>query len=328
MRRREFITLLGGAAIAWPLVARAQQPATRVPRIGFLWATSARGAEDQAEGFRHGLRELGYVEGQNIVVEHRWADGNYERLPEFAAELVRMKMDVIMAAAAPAARAAREATATIPIVMVSVGEVVESGFVPSLARPGGNITGQSSMVTETSSKRLELLKEVLPGLTRVAVLWNAANPLKIHDWKETETAARVLNVTLRSIEVRGPDDFDGAFAAIARDRPDALITLPDPLIRSQRERIVAFANNISMPAMCTAKSYVRAGCLISFGADGHELFRRSAMYMDRILKGATPGDLPVEQPTKFELVINLKTARALGIEIPATVLARADEVIE
>jgi putative ABC transport system substrate-binding protein len=329
MRRRDFMTLLGGAAMTWPRAARAQQLPAKIPRIGVLWSTAPSANPQLIEAFRQGLREHGYVEGQNVVVEHRWAEeGRLERLPHFAAELVRLKVDLIVAGAAPAAHAAKQATTTIPIVIANVGEAMESGFVASLARPGGNITGISVFTPQLAAKRLELLKEAVPHLSRIAVLWNATSPTKAIDWRETQIAARVLKLTVQSQEVRGPDDFERAFAAINRDRFDALHVLADPLMASQRARIIAFAAKSRLPTIFDQRNNVEDGGLIAYGTNSRDVYRRAAVYIDKILKGAKPADLPVEQPTKFELIINLKTAKTLGLTIPATVLARADEVIE
>ena len=278
--------------------------------------------------FRQRLRELGYVDGQNIAFEVRSAEGRAERLPDLAADLVRLKVDVIVAGGTPAPLAAKRATTAIPIVMASAGDPVGSGLVASLARPGGNVTGLSLLVPELGGKRLQLLKEVVPGVSRVAVLWNAANPYPVLVWRQTEAAARALGVHLQSLDVRGPDDLEGAFAAATRGRAGALITVEDPLTFGQRKRIVDFAARARLPAMYGFREFVDAGGLMSYAASLADLSRRAATYVDKILKGAKPADLPVEQPTKFELVINLKTAKALGLTIPPSVLIRADQVIQ
>ena len=313
--------------LAVPVAAEAQATA-KVPVIGLLDATSLSARAELVGSFRQGLREFGYVEGRNILIEYRWAEGRFDRLPGLAADLVRARVDVIAALAIPAALAAKRATTTIPIVMVGVTQPVESGLVASLAQPGGNITGLSSFSAELSAKRLELLKEFVPGLKRVAVLWNPGNPGKAGDWREVQVAARALGVTVQSREVRSRDEFEKTFNVISKDRPDALFAVGDPLILDQRGRIVAFAAKHRLPAIYEHWVYADAGGLVAYGPDIRELYRRAASYVDKILKGAKPADLPVEQPTKFELVINLKTAKALGLTIPPSLLLRADQVIE
>jgi ABC-type uncharacterized transport system substrate-binding protein len=325
MRRREFITLLGGAAAPWPIAARAQQ-AGKLYTIGLLSAGLA--PADVSSPFPDALRELGWIEGKNVAFEHRYAENRLERLPGFAAELVRQNVDVIVAFGTLAPLAAKHATRTIPIVMTAAGDPVGSGLVLSLARPGGNVTGMSLMAPDLGGKRLELLKEVLPRIARVAVLWNAANPYPALVFKETQAAGRTLGIEVQSLEVRGPDDFDGAFEAVRRSRPDALITVEDPLTGSHRKLIADFAAGHQLPALHGLREYVAAGGLMSYGAHLPDLHRRAAGYVDKILKGAKPADLPVQQPTKFELVLNLKTAKALGLKISPSLLARADEVIE
>jgi putative ABC transport system substrate-binding protein len=322
-KRREFITLLGGAA-AWPLAARAQQ-AGKVHLIGLFNAGSV---PPFLNAFFDALRESGWIEGKNVTFEHRYAENRLERLPELAAELVRLNVDVIVAAGTLAPLAARKATTTIPIVMLAAGDPLSSGLVASLARPGGNVTGMSLMTPDLGGKRLELLKEVLPRLARVAVLWNAANPYPAIVFKETQTGGRTLGIEVQSLEVRSPDDLDGAFEAVRQQRPDALITVEDPLTGDNRKLIADFAIKHGLPSLHGIKEFVAVGGLMSYGASLADLARRAANYVDKILKGAKPADLPVQQPTKFEMVINLKTAKALGLVLPASVLARADEVIE
>jgi len=327
VKRREFISLLGGAAAAWSLEARAQQAGKRY-MVGIL---SAGGSSVQAAlnaAFSDGLREWGWVEGKNVVFENRNAENQLERLPELAADLIRLKVDVIVAAGTLAPLAAKQATATIPIVMTTAGDPLGSGLVASLARPGGNVTGMSLMVPDLSAKRLELLKELLPRLSRVAVLWNAANPYSALVYKETQAGGRTLGIDVQSLEVRGPDDFDGAFEAARRLRLDALITVEDPLTASYRKDIADFAAGQQLPSLHGIREFVAAGGLISYGANLADLSRRAAYYVDKIFKGAKPADLPVQQPTKFEMVINAQTARMLGLTISPTLLARADEVIE
>ena len=313
--------------LAAPLAAEAQ-PLANVPRIGWLGGTSPAVNPAVLEAFRHGLREHGWIEGQNIVIEYRWAEGRFERLPDLAAELVRLPVDIIVPVASdPAIRAAQHATSTIPIVMAVSSDPVGTGFVASLARPGGNITGVSGLVPEVAGKRLQLLKEVVPQAARVAVLWNATHSGKGLEWHETQVAAHVLGVTLQSVEVRGPDDFDPAFAALTTERPDALITLAEPLTIMHRRQIADFAITNRLPMISQLKEFAEAGGLMTYGTSLPGLFQRAAYYVDKILKGAKPADLPVEQPMQFELVINLKTAKALGITIPPTLLFQADEVI-
>ena len=326
MKRREFISSLGGAA-AWPIAVRAQQAGKRY-MVGIL---SAGGSSVQAAlnaAFSDGLREWGWVEGKNVVFENRNAENQLERLPELAADLIRLKVDVIVAAGTLAPLAAKQATATIPIVMTTAGDPLGSGLVASLARPGGNVTGMSLMVPDLGAKRLELLKELLPRLSRVAVLWNAANPYSALVYKETQAGGRTLGIDVQSLDVRGPDDFDGAFEAARRLRPDALITVEDPLTASYRKHIADFAAGQQLPSLHGIREFVAAGGLISYGANLADLSRRAAYYVDKIFKGAKPADLPVQQPTKFEMVINAQTARMLGLTVPPTLLARADEVIE
>jgi putative tryptophan/tyrosine transport system substrate-binding protein len=325
MRRREFILLLGATA-AWPRTAHAQQ-AGKVYRIGVLGAGVVPPPELRAV-FSEALRDLGWIEGKNIIIERRYAEDQLDRLPELTAELVRLKVDVIVASGTLAPLAAKRATTTIPIVMSAAGDPLGSGLVASLARPGGNVTGLSSMVTDIGAKRLELLKELLPRVSRVAVVWNAVNPYSRLVFKETERAATSLDIQLQSIEVRGPDHFAIAFDALARERPDALISVDDPLIFGRRKQVMDLAASHQLPAIHGLREFVHAGGLMSYGTSLDELTRRAAGYVDKILRGAKPADLPVQQPTKFELVINLKAAKALGITLPPSLLARADEVIE
>jgi putative ABC transport system substrate-binding protein len=325
--RRELIAALGGAAV-WPLSARAQEGGRKYT-IGIFSAGSEH-AEIPAltAAFFEALRELGWVEGKNVAFELRYAENHLERLPELAADLVRRKVDVIAAAGTLAPLAAKRATTTIPIVMTAAGDPLGSGLVASLARPGGNVTGMSLMAPDLGAKRLELLKEVLPRLSRVAVLWNADNPYSVLVFKETQAGGRTLGIEVRSLEVRGPDDFDSAFEAAGGLRPDALITVEDPLTADHRTRVAEFTTRQQLPSLHGIREFVTAGGLISYGPSIADLFRRAAYYVDKILRGAKPADLPVQQPTKFEMVINLKTVKALSLELPASVLARADELIE
>jgi putative tryptophan/tyrosine transport system substrate-binding protein len=312
-------------ALCFP--ATAQQP-KKVPRIGVMWLYSPDIASPFAEAFRQGLRGLGYVEGQNIALEERWAEGRFDRLPSLAAELVRLNVDIIVTASTPAAQAGQQATRSIPIVMTLVSDPVESGLVGSLARPGGNVTGLSLMHPELSGKRLELLKEVIPKVSRVAVLSNPSNPTIPLLVRETEAAARALRVQLQVVEVRDPTEFDSAFSVMTRDRAGALVVLPDGIFQNERRRIAALAAKGRLPAMYAWREAVDVGGLIAYGASVPDIFRRAAVYVDKILKGTKPADLPVEQPTKFELVINLKAAKQIGLTIPPNVLARADKVIK
>src|SRR2546427_11099593 len=307
-----------------PLVAEAQ-PAEKLARIGYLSLVSAA---DTPKALLQGLRELGYVEGQNLVIEYRYAEGKAERLPDLAAELVSLKVDIIVAGGTPPPLAAKRATTTIPIVMTSAGDPVGSGLVASLAKPGGNVTGLSTFTRDLAAKRLQLLKEVVPVISRVAVLWNAANPYAVLNMRETEAAAQTLGVQVQSLEVRGPDDFENALPAAIRGRAGALIVVDDPLTFAYRMRIADFAARNRLPAMYGFREFAEAGGLTAFGANLADLYRRAATYVDKILKGAKPADLPVEQPTKFELVINMKIANALGLTIPQSVLVRADEIIQ
>jgi putative ABC transport system substrate-binding protein len=325
MDRRAFVITAAGL-LAAPLAAEAQ--AGKVWRIGYLSSSSAIASQDPTEVFRQALRGLGWVEGQNIVIDYRFAEGKFERLPELAAELVRLKMDVIVAGPTPVAVAARNATSTIPIVMWAVGNPVGLGLIASLARPGGNITGVSFTVDMEIGKALELLRDTVPTVRRVAVLSNPANPAQTFVMKNVKDAARSLGVQLQVLEARGPSEFDGAFATMVRERVGALLVVTDSVFLLHRARITDLTAKNRLPSMHQLREYVEAGGLMSYGPSGPDLFRRAASFVDRILKGARPADLPVEQPTKFELVINLKTAKALGITFPPSLLARADQVIQ
>jgi putative tryptophan/tyrosine transport system substrate-binding protein len=322
MRRRDFLGFLGGTA-AWPLGALAQQSG-KIWRMGFI----AHGHERFYDALFEGLQEFGYVEGQNLIVERRYAEGRAERFPEFAAEMVRLNVDVIVVVTTPAALAVKKATTTIPIVHPNAIDPLNTGLIASLAHPGGNLTGGAQLTAETSAKRLELLKKVVPGLSRGAVLWNPGNPALAFAWKETQGAARILGATLQSHEVQGPKDFEAAFAAIAQERPDVLLVLQDAVTLQQRKGIVDFAIQKRLPGMFQAKGWAEAGGLMSYGEDLPYMYWRAASFVDKIFKGANPSDLPVEQATKFELVLNLKTARAIALTIPDAFLALADEVIE
>ncbi len=326
MRLIGLVVVLALSLTPAPLVAEAQLG--KVPRIGILWAYSPPVVSPFAEAFRQGLRGLGYVEGQNIVLEERWAEGRFDRLPSLAAELVRLNVDIIVTASTPAVQAAQQATRTIPIVMTLVADPVESGIVGSLARPGGNVTGLSLMHPEVSGKRLALLKEVIPKLSRVAVFSSSSTASYRVVLRETEAAARALGMQLQVVEVRGPADLDGAFSAITRDRVGALVVLPDPMFRNQQRRVLDLAAKNRLPAMYWSRDLAEAGGLMAYGANFPDVCRQAAAFVDKILKGAKPAELPIEQPVKFELVINLRTAKALGLTIPQTLLLRADQVIE
>jgi len=319
------VTLSLGILLA-PLAADAQQ-AGKVYRIGFLGSSASAGAH-LVDALRQGLRERGWVEGQNLVIESRSAEGKLERWPDLAADLIRLKVDVIVSSLSPAIRAAKQQTSTIPIVMAGVNDPVGAGFVASLARPGGNVTGLSMLVTELSGKRLELLKETLPNLSRVAFLWNSTQPGQALALKETQEAARALGVTLISMEVRTREDFESVFGAMAKERAGALIVMTDPVTFTHRGQLMALAAKHRLPAMYAIREFVDAGGLMAYGPSFRDSYRRAATYVDKILKGAKPADLPVEQPTQFELVINIKTAKALGLTIPQSMFIRADHVIE
>jgi len=328
MNRRAFFGATGLLTTLLASFAWAQSP-SRVYRIGYL-ASAPVGAPTDAlmAAFLSRLQELGYAEGQNLVVERRTAEGRNERYPALAIELVNLNVDVIIAPGTAAVLGAKEATSTIPIVTVVAGDPVGSGLIASFARPGGNVTGMSSAGGELTAKQLELIKEVVPRLSRIAVLWNPTTALHVTLIKELEVAARTLRVRLHPVDVRTPQDLDNAFRAIAKERPGALIPLDDTLMFQERRRISDFALRHRMPTASFQRYYTEAGILLSYGPSFADLFRRAATYVDRILKGARPADLPVEQPTKFELVINLKTAKTLGLKIPPSLLQRADQIIE
>ena len=324
--RRMFLAY-GAAFLAAPFAAEAQ-PTKKIPRIGFLATSAAEVIKGRVAAFEQGLRELGYVKGKSIVIEYRYGDGKYERLPSLATELVRLPVDILVAVGAPAAHAAKNATSVIPIVIGNAADPVGTGLVANLARPGGNITGLSDFNLGVVTKRLELLKEVVPTASRVAVLLNPANPTNPLQLTEIRAVASALGVTLLPLEAREPDDIDRAFAVMRKERPEALIVFGDLMFGTHRRRIAELAVKGRLPTIWAVGENVNAGGLMSYGTNFDDLYRRAAGYVDRILKGARPGDLPVEQPTKFELVINLKTAKALGLTIPPSLLLRADQVIE
>jgi ABC-type uncharacterized transport system substrate-binding protein len=310
-----------------PLAAEAQ-PVGKIPRIGLLSSFSPSDAALWHQAFRQGLRDLGWVEGKNISIEYRYAEGRNDRLPDLAADLVLLKVDIIVTAFTPDALATKRATRTIPIVVASAGDPVTTGLVESLARPGGNITGLSTMSPDLAGKRLALLKEIVPTLSSLAVLWIPQSPTSALNWKEIQLPARELGIQLHSLEVRSSNDFDKAFEDAIKARAGALAITPDPLFGRNLKRIVDFAAKSRLPSIFHVREFVDAGGLVAYGPDRSDSFRRAAGYVDKILKGAKPADLPVEQPTKFELVINAKTAKALGLTIPQALLLRADRVIE
>jgi putative ABC transport system substrate-binding protein len=323
MRRRDFITLLAGAA-AWPLAARAQSP-QRVWRIGLLETTSPALNTSNIAALREGLRDLGYLEGQNLAIEYRWGDGA-ERFAELASELIRLKVDLIVLRGMPAALAAKNATVTIPIVIVSIADPLM--VVPSLAHPGGNITGFSSLVSQLEPKRIEMIRELIPGAARMAALYNMANPIFLPRWQQLQQVAQSVGIQAQLLDVRKPEDLEPAFEAAIKGHADAVTVSNDGLMLENRKHIVGLAAKQRLPAIYAARQFVEAGGLVAYAVNFPDLYRRAATYVDKILKGASPADLPVQQPTKFELMINLKTARALGLVVPQTLLARADEVIE
>ena len=325
--RRELLIALGAGALAWAGAARAQAPA-KVRRMGLLSPFSPSDTALGHQAFRQGLRDLGWVEGKNIKIEYRYAEGRSDRLPDLAGDLVRLKVDVIVASVNTDALVAQKATRAIPIVMVSAGDPVATGLVESLARPGGNVTGLSQMTVEIVGKRLELLKEMVPRLSRVAVLWNPQGAFSPVAWKEIQLPARQLGIHLHSLEVRSPSEFDKALEDATQARAGALFIIADPVIVTNLKRIADLAAKSRLPSIFQLSEFADSGGLVAYGPDLADMYRRAATYVDKILKGAKPGDLPIEQPTKFELVINLKTAKAIGLTIPQNLLFRADRVIE
>jgi putative tryptophan/tyrosine transport system substrate-binding protein len=323
MRRREFIILAGCAATAWPLATRAQQR-QKVPRIGVLWPNPPA----TFDFMRQGLRDFGYVEGQNIAFEFRWAEGKLDQLPELAADLVRRQVDVIVTLAPQATLAAKQATQTIPVVFVAMGDPVASGVVPSLARPGANLTGTTRMLPEMSAKHVELLKEAVPSLTKLALLWNPTNSSHQPALHAVRAAARSLSVQIQLLEVRAAAELDGTFDKVIRERADGMLFIADPVFFIQLKRMGDFVGSNRLPAIANFVEFPRLGGLMGYAPSIPDEFRHAASHIDKILKGAKPADLPIEQPTKFQLVINLKAATALGLTIPPTLLATADEVIE
>jgi putative ABC transport system substrate-binding protein len=324
VKRRDVIALIGGAAASWPLAARAQP---KLPTIG-LWGPSTLSAASQRVArFVQRLRELGWTEGRTVTIEYRWAEGRNERAAEIAAEFVRLKVDVIVAQGTPSVIAAKQATSVIPIVFAAVGDPVGSGLVASLSRPGGNVTGLSTQQTDTASKRIELFREMVPGLRRLAIMGNVGNPAVELELSEVQSTARAFGLEATAFELLRAEDIAPAFDAL-KGRADALYVCGDPLVFTNRIRVNTLAQGARLPTMYLLGEYVEAGGLMSYGPSVPDLYRRAADFVDKILRGAKPADIPVEQPTKFDLIINITTAKALGLEIPPTLLARADEVIE
>jgi putative ABC transport system substrate-binding protein len=326
MKRREFITLLGSAAATWPIAARAQQP-SKLPTIGFVGQNTPSAQSQWTDAFVQRLRELGWIEGRNVAIEYRWAEGQGERFVEIAAEFVRLKVDVIAVGGTAAVDAAKHATAVIPIVFATVGDPVGSGFVASLARPGGNITGLSTLAADIAGKRLELLREVVPGFRRLAIMGNVSNTFIVMELGEVYAAAGNLGLEVATLEIRRAEDIAPAVEAV-KGRADALYVASDPLVNTNRTSIHTLALAARLPTMHGFRELVDAGGLISYGPNFPDLYRRAAEFVDKILRGTKPADIPVEQPTKFDLVINLTTAKALGLEIPPKLLFTANDVIE
>jgi ABC-type uncharacterized transport system substrate-binding protein len=325
MRRREFIWLLGGGA-TWPFAARAQQPG-RLPTIGLWGPTTPSIGSQRVAAFVKRLRELGWIEGRTVAIEYRWAEGRNERAAEIAAELVRLKVDVIVTQGTASVIAAKQATSVIPIVFAAVGDPVGSGLVASLSRPGGNVTGLSVQQTDTASKRIELFREVVPGLRRLAIMGNVGNPAVVLELSEVQSTARALGLEVTTLEIRQAEDIAPVFDAL-KGRADALYVCADPLVLTNRIRVNTLAQGARLPTMYLLGEYVEAGGLMSYGPSVPDMYRRAADFVDKILRGAKPADIPVEQSTKFDLVINLTTAKTLGLKIPESFLLRADEVIE
>ena len=326
MQRREFITLVGGAAAAWPIAARAQQPA-RLPTIGFLGSGALFSTNDWIDAFVQRLSELRWVVGNTVAIEYRWAEARNDRFAEFAAEFVRLKVDVILTVGTPSVLALMQATSSIPIVFVAVGDPVANGLVKSLARPGGNVTGLSNLTRDLAGKRVEILREAIPGLRRLAILASVANVAVVLEMRDAQAAARSLGYEVITMEIRQAEDIAPAFETLG-DRADAIYIVIDALVFTNRASINALALNARLPTMSGNRESIAAGGLISYGPNFPELFRRAADYIDKILRGTRPADIPVEQPAKFDLVVNLKTAKALGLTVPPPLLTRADEVIE
>jgi putative ABC transport system substrate-binding protein len=326
MNRRTFIGTLAGGLLAGPLAAEAQ-PQAKVNRLGFLGGASPVGYAHLVEALRQGLHDLGYVEGKNLAIEYRWAEGKYDRLPDLAAELVRLKVDLIVTHGTPASLAAKQATPTIPIVMAIVGDVVATGLVTSIPRPGGNITGSTFFFPELSAKRVELLKEAVPRTTRIAALTNRDNPGARPSLDAMEPIAKLLKVELQTVGVRGPDDFPDAFSAMVKGRVDGVVVIDDGMLIANARQVADLAAKHRLPTI-GFREYADAGGLLAYAVNFPAIWRRAAVFVDKILKGAKPGELPIEQATRFEFVVNLKSAKTLGLTIPSSVLARADEIIQ
>jgi putative ABC transport system substrate-binding protein len=327
-QRRKLVIALGAVGFAAPLASLAQQKPAKIPRIGLLSPFSPVDATPWHKAFQSGLRDLGWVEGRNISIEYRYAEGKSDRLPDLAADLVRLNVDIIVTTITPDALAAKNATKVIPIVMAAAGEPVASGLIESLARPGGNVTGLSQMTVELGGKRLELLKEIVPKLARVAVLWEPRIAISRLAWHEIQLPARQLGIELHSLEILSANDFDKAFEAAVRVRAGALAIMPSPMFTTNLKQIANQAAKSHLPSIYNVGDFAEAGGLVTYGPDRADLFRRAATYVDKILKGAKPADLPVEQPTKFEMAVNMKTAKALGIKFPQSILVQATKIIE
>jgi putative ABC transport system substrate-binding protein len=325
--RRNFVMLLGGTAATWPLALRAQQPAGNLPRIGYLGATTPSSTPQRTAAFVQRLNDLGWHDGGTVRIEYRWAEGRDDRAVEFAAEFVQLKVDVIVTSGLPEILAAKRATSVIPIVFALASDPVGMGLVASLARPGGNVTGLSNLSADLSGKRLDLLRDVIPGLRRLAIAGNVGNPDSVREMRDVETAARTLGLDVVAPQIKRTEDIEPAFAAF-KDRIEALYVVADPLMNTNRIRIQTLAMAAHLPTIYNTREFAEAGGLMSYGPDFSDLWRRAAEFVDKILRGAKPADIPVEQPTKFDLAINLITAKALGITVPPILLTRADEVIE
>jgi putative tryptophan/tyrosine transport system substrate-binding protein len=328
MRRRDFIALLLGGAAAWPVAARAQQPRTRMPRIGWLVTGDPTSYRFSLAAFRDGLRALNYIEGQSIAIEYRWAEGNVARLPELAKDLVDREVDIILAGGSLGAQAAKDATSVIPIVAAGVGDLVELGLVTNLAKPGGNLTGFVASAPETAAKRMQIMKEIMPQSRRAAVLWNPTSSAAQLEWNAVKQSAAAVELAFTFHEVRTSKELENTLVMIPQLGPDMLVVLNDPFMFTYRKGIVDAALRLLLPSIYGYREYADDGGLISYGASISGTYRRAAVYVDKIIKGTRPGDLPVQLPTKFELVINLKTAKALGLTVPPSLLGRADELIE
>jgi len=325
MRRRDFIRLVGGMAVGWPLTARAQP---KIPRIGFMGNSTAALETNLVDAFREGLRDLGYEEGRNIVIEYRWADGNYDRFPALVAELIAAKVDAIVTAGTPAALAVKKATTTVPLVMVAVGDPVGTGLVPSLARPGGNLTGLSSIAPDLEGKRLQLLREIVPALSHVAMFVNSLNPFHVSSMRQARAAAQAMGIKLQLHDIQKSEDLDDAFAAVRKERPDAVHILADRVFLHNRQRIVNFMREQRLPNVNAYQELVEVGGLMSYGPSYEDMHKRAAIYVDKILKGAKPADLPIEQPSKFTFIVNLKAVKELDVTVPSQLLGLADQLVD